>query len=249
MLCGEAAKLHRQCNSRVSSALIRLATLPIIEKNRLDIDRAIPVLDDHSAIIQKLVMVRPAAAQLNMKPDRYAPVYVFGFVAIYFLIFIAYVPFFLRVCGAVFGVAYALYALFQIAAALARGQWRRILSIAVPLILIAILCGIRIPVAPRDKLWIAAALPFRWLQVQTATSDTPRFMAFSADCRGDGGFGSVPDCLSIVYDESDEIGLPNDQRSQEWRTRNESALMTSGSASAVCDASHVIGHYWVQHTL
>jgi hypothetical protein len=183
-----------------------------------------------------------------MKPDRYTSVYVFGFAAIYFLIFIAYVPLSLIVCGAVFGVACTLYALLQIAAALSRRQWRRMLSIAVPLIFVAILCSTRF-LQSRDTLWIAATLPFRWLQVKTAPLDTPRFMAFSADCRGVSGFGSIPDCLSIVYDESDEIGLSKDKRSQEWKTRNESALRTSSSACAMCDASHVIGHFWVQHTL
>jgi hypothetical protein len=181
--------------------------------------------------------------------DRYRSAYAFGFIATYFLIFIAYVPELLIIGGAVSGVAYTLYALWQIAAALARRQWRRTLSIAVPLISIAMLCGMHIPIAPRDKLWIEATLPFRWFQVQIEPSNTPRFVAFSADCRGSGGFGTIPDCLSMVYDESDEIGLPDDKRSREWRTRNERDLKTSGSACGECAASHVIGHFWVQYIL
>lgn len=183
------------------------------------------------------------------KIDRYTSVYAFGFIATYFLIFIAYVPLFWIICGAIFGVAYILYALLQIAAALAWRQWRRILSIAVPLMSIAMLCGMHTSIAPREKLWIAATLPFWWFQVQIEPSNTPRFVAFSANCRGSGGSGTIPDCLSIVYDESDEIGLPEDKRSQQWRMRNETDLKISDSACSVCAASHVIGHFWVQYIL
>jgi len=175
--------------------------------------------------------------------DRYTSVYALGFIAVYFLIFTAYVPFMFIVGGAVFGVAYAVYALLQIAAALARLQWRRILSVAVPLTLFAILCYTPNLIVRRDKLWIAATLPFRWLQVQIEPPKALRFVAFSAECRGQGGFLTMPDCLSIVYDESGEIGLPSDQRSQEWRARNESNLIASGSACAACAASHVIGNF------
>jgi hypothetical protein len=181
--------------------------------------------------------------------DRYTSLYALSFLATYFLVFIAYVPLFFILCGVVFGVAFALYALRQFAAALSRRQWRRTLSIAVPLLSIATLYGMHNTVAPRDKVWIAAMLPFRWLQVQIEPSNQPRFVAFSADCRRFGGFGTNPDCLSMVYDESDEIGFPGDKRPREWRTRNERDLMTSESACGDCAASHVIGHFWVQYIL
>ena len=79
-----------------------------------------------------------------------------------------------------------------------------------------------------------------------AGSTTPAFVKLDGRDVSIGLVSNPPTFTSVIYDESDELGLAPEKRSQAWVTKNEPILLATGDANFIVErVDHLWGHFYL----
>ena len=79
-----------------------------------------------------------------------------------------------------------------------------------------------------------------------AGTTAPAFVKLEGRDVSTGLVSNPPTFTSIIYDESDELGLAPEKRSRAWVTKNEPVLLATGDANfTVVRIDHLWGHFYL----
>jgi hypothetical protein len=143
-------------------------------------------------------------------------------------------------------LGYALFLPLRMMVALARLRFRRALSLACAIAVIPLVfVGLVRLIIFDPWYWYVLLNQSRFAtEARAASSSGPPAFAILEDRDVSVGLATNPPLFAaVVYDESDELGLPTTQRSPAWEARNGKRLLADNNL--VVGVRHLLGHFYL----